>query len=87
MAETTNISIRMEKTLKEQAEELFWELGMNMTTAFTIFVRQSLRQRAIPFEITTQADPFYNEHNQQLLLQAINDLKNGKGVEHDLIEA
>jgi DNA-damage-inducible protein J len=60
---------------------------MNMMTAFTIFVRQSLRQRAIPFGITTQSDPFYNEHNQQLLLQAINDLKNGKGVEHNLIEA
>lgn len=50
--ETTNISIRMEKKLKEQAENLFSELGMNMTTAFNIFVRQSVRQGKIPFEIS-----------------------------------
>ncbi len=52
MAETTNLSIRMYKKLKEQAEQLFSELGMNMTTAFNIFVRQSVRQGKIPFEIS-----------------------------------
>ena len=50
--ETTNINIRIEKKLKEQAENLFSELGMNMTTAFNIFVRQSVRQGKIPFEIS-----------------------------------
>lgn len=48
---TTNISIRMDKDLKEQAESLFSELGMNMTTAFNIFLRQSVRQGKIPFEV------------------------------------
>ena len=50
--ETTNISIRMEKDLKEQAESLFSALGMNMTTAFNIFLRQSVRQGKIPFEVS-----------------------------------
>jgi DNA-damage-inducible protein J len=50
--ETTNLSIRMDKALKEQAEILFSELGMNMTTALNIFVRQSVRQGKIPFEIS-----------------------------------
>jgi DNA-damage-inducible protein J len=48
---TTNISIRMDSKLKEQADELFNELGMSMTTAFNIFIRQSLREGGIPFEI------------------------------------
>ena len=52
MAKTTNLSIRIDKELKEQAEQLFSELGMNMTTAFNIFVRQAVRQRKIPFEIS-----------------------------------
>ena len=39
-----NISIRMEDKLKQQAEELFSDLGMNLTTAITIFVKQSLRE-------------------------------------------
>lgn len=49
---TTNISIRMDNELKKQADALFEELGMNITTAFNIFVRQSLREGRIPFDIT-----------------------------------
>ena len=48
---TTNISIRMDSELKTQADALFAELGMNLSTAFNIFVRQSLREGGIPFEI------------------------------------
>ena len=47
----TNISIRMDADLKAQADALFNELGMNLTTAFNIFVRQSLREGGIPFEV------------------------------------
>lgn len=49
---TTNISIRMDSDLKAQAEILFGEMGMNMTMAFNIFVRQSIREGRIPFEIS-----------------------------------
>jgi DNA-damage-inducible protein J len=49
---TVNLSIRMDKELKEQAESLFSALGMNMTTALNIFLRQAVRQRKIPFEIS-----------------------------------
>jgi len=48
---TTNISIRMDTELKA-ADALFSELGMNLTTAFNIFVRQSIRKGGIPFEIS-----------------------------------
>lgn len=51
MADTTNISIRMDVELKKQAEQLFSELGMNMTTAFNIFLRQAVRQQRIPFDV------------------------------------
>ena len=52
MANTTNISIRMDNDVKAKADALFGELGMNLTTAFNIFVRQSLREGKIPFEIS-----------------------------------
>ena len=48
---TTNVSIRMDSDLKAQADALFAELGMNLSTAFNVFVRQSLRDGGIPFEI------------------------------------
>lgn len=52
MAEnTTNISIRMDKQLKAEADAFFADLGMNLSTAFNIFVRQSLREGRIPFSI------------------------------------
>lgn len=44
-------SIRMNSELKAQADALFAELGMNLSTTFNIFVRQSLREGGIPFEI------------------------------------
>ncbi len=49
---TTNISIRMDSELKAKADALFSDLGMILTTAFNIFVRQSLREGRIPFEIS-----------------------------------
>ena len=51
-SKVTNISIRMDSDLKAQADALFNELGMNISTAFNIFVRQSLRDGKIPFEIS-----------------------------------
>lgn len=48
---TVNVTIRMDENLKKQADVLFSELGMNMTTAFTIFTKQAIREQGIPFNI------------------------------------
>ena len=48
---TTNINIQMDSDLKAQADALFGELGMDLSTAFNIFVRQALREGRIPFNI------------------------------------
>ena len=49
---TTNVSFRIDTEIKNQADYLFSQLGLNMTTAFTIFLRQSIREGSIPFPIT-----------------------------------
>ena len=71
--QTINLSIRMDKELKEKAEDLFSELGMNMTTAMNVFVRQSVRQGKIPFEITL------NKPNEETLaaIREIEGMRNG----------
>ena len=51
MSSTTNICIRVDTELKAEAEALFSELGMNLTTAVTVFLRQAVRESRIPFEI------------------------------------
>ncbi|MCM1496333.1 MAG: type II toxin-antitoxin system RelB/DinJ family antitoxin [Bacteroides sp.] len=48
---TTNLNIRTDKDIKLAAEKIFEELGLNMTTAVNIFLRQSIRERGIPFEL------------------------------------
>ena len=49
--ETTNLNIRTDKAVKEQAEEIFAELGLNMTTAVNIFLRTAVREHGIPFPL------------------------------------
>jgi len=78
-----NVTIRLDREVKEDAEILFKELGMNFSTAVNIFARQSLRQGRIPFEIF---DPFYSPQNQAVLLRAVADAEVGRVTEHDLIE-
>ena len=52
MANISNVSFRIDSDLKSQADALFSQLGMNMTTAFNIFLRQAVREGCIPFDIT-----------------------------------
>ena len=48
---STSMNIRMDSEVKKQAEDLFSKLGINMTTAINIFLRQSIREHGIPFEL------------------------------------
>ena len=48
---TTNLNIRIDKDIKDQAEEIFNELGLNMTTAVNMFLRTAIREQGIPFEL------------------------------------
>jgi DNA-damage-inducible protein J len=64
----------MDDTLKAQAETLFAELGMNITTAFTIFTRAAVRQRGIPFEINAPDDS-YRYFNSEAQRREWEDMK------------
>lgn len=51
MADTTNFSVRIDSDIKKQCEELYNDLGMTLTTAINVFLRQSLRVGGLPFEL------------------------------------
>lgn len=57
----TLINFRMDTDLKRSMEEVCRDLGMNMTTAFTIFAKKMSRERRIPFDVSV--DPFYSPAN------------------------
>ena len=51
MANTTNFSVRMDSDIKKQCEAMYSELGINLTTAINVFLRQSLRVGGFPFDV------------------------------------
>jgi len=82
MGNTTNLSIRIDRNLKEEADQVFTALGMNLTTAITVFVRQAVRQKKIPFEIALYPDDNGNGDLMRSAMAATeriwqNSLRNG----------
>ena len=61
---TTNVTIRMDSVLKQEAETLFNDLGLNMTTAFVAFAKQAVREQRIPFMLSREIP---NEETRQAI--------------------
>ena len=85
MAQTT-FSVRMDSDVKRRFDDFCSQVGMNTTVAFNMFARAVLRERRLPFDVTTDSDPFYNESNLAHLRRGVAALNDGKGVEHDIVE-
>ena len=54
MSQTTNINIRMDSKLKKEFEEFCQDVGMSMSTAFTLFAKKTVRENQIPFTISRE---------------------------------
>lgn len=79
-----NLNIRIDDNLKKQAEMVVSDLGLTLSSATTLFLKQVVRCNGIPFEL--KADPFYSVENQTRLLAAKNQIENTGGTVHELIE-
>ncbi len=80
------VNFRIDEELKQDMEQTCQELGMNMTTAFTIFAKKMTREKRIPFDVSV--DPFYSESNMNYLKKVVSEIESGKAklTEHGLIE-
>ena len=72
------INIRMDEELKKEMEIVCNDLGMNITTAFTIFAKKLTREKRIPFNVSI--DPFYSNENIKAIEKSINEVKERKVV-------
>ena len=52
----TSMTIRMNKEIKQQAQQIFANLGMDMTTAINIFLRQAIYYKGFPFDVRLQGE-------------------------------
>lgn len=66
-------NIKIDATLKHESQVLFDSLGLNLTTAVNMFLRQAVREQAIPFRIGTPIPNFET-------LRSIEDARNGIGL-------
>lgn len=80
----TSINIRMDEELKKSFEDVCQQLGLNMTTAITIFAKKMSREKRIPFEVSI--DSFYSISNMEALKESIKELEDGKIVTKTLDE-
>ena len=69
ISNSTNLNIRVDSKLKKEADELFKRLGLNMSSAINVFLSQSVREQAIPFEIR-------EDTSNKELLSALKEAKN-----------
>ncbi len=74
MSNAINMSFRVDKGLKQQADILFKKLGINTSAALNMFLTQSVREQSIPFV------PTMNVPNERLLsaIQEVEDIESGK---------
>ncbi len=84
MSNLASVSFRIDSILKAQAENLFKELGMNMTTAFNIFLKQSVREGKIPFEVSLHTP---NSDTISALIESKELLSNPNTIKYDVEDA
>ena len=84
---SVNVNFRMDEELKKNMEQVCSDMGMTMSTAFTVFATKVTREKRIPFEINV-VDPFYSESNMAHLEKIVRDIEEGRAhfEEHEMIE-
>ena len=82
------INVRMDAGLKAQFNEFCEQTGMTMSTAVSMFARDTVRNQSLPFMVTTQRrradDPFWSDANQQRLRESIAEMEKTGGVAHEV---
>ena len=74
------LSVRIEEDIKKKFDRFCNDAGLNPSIAVNMFIRATLRQRKIPFEISGEYDPFHSKTNKDRLLKAVKDANDGKNM-------
>ena len=77
---TTNLNIRIDEDLKKSAEQLFNDLGLNMSSAITVFLRSAVDYNGIPFEIK-KSGRMQTVSDEELLSVSGSLMKNNEAYE------
>ena len=80
-----NVQVRVDDSLRTQAQAVANSMGMDLASAVRIFLTQMVRENGLPFRPV--GDQFYSVQNQAHLAKVVEDLNSGRNIStHDLIE-
>ena len=88
----TSITIRIDETIKQDAETLFEKLGISISGAINIFFRQAIREQAIPFPIRAKTEAevryeeYFNPYNMKILMESIAQAERGETISFTVAE-
>lgn len=85
MAQST-LTARVDSQDKIAFDAFCSNVGLNTSTAINLFVKAVLRENRIPFEIAQNPDPFFSESNISYVKKSVQELRDGKGTAHELME-
>ena len=80
------LSVRVEEDVKRNFDSFCDDVGLNPSVAVNMFIKATLKQRKIPFEIASGYDPFHSNANKSRLLKAVKDAEQGKNMITKTIE-
>jgi len=72
------VTVRVDKNLKNSADNLFERLGLNMTTAFNVFLRKAVDENAIPFSVSAKSTGFAGGYSADDISRVFSDAVHGE---------
>jgi len=81
---TTQMNVRIDETVKQQAEELLQGLGLSMSTAINLFARAVIREQGLPFEVKYNTSSFTEQEVKKIdkgLLKSEKDIAEGRTID------
>ena len=80
MAKDANLSIRVDKEIKEKAEEVLKRLGIPMSSAINIFLNQIIIRQGLPFDVKISEPVFIEDLTEKELIEMLEEAKNDDGI-------
>lgn len=82
---TKSVNFRVKEELKTNAEALLSEMGLTMSSALNLFLKQRVNKRALPFTVEA-ADPFYSKINQESFVNRLKKYEQDEKIKDPTIE-
>lgn len=80
-----SVTFKMEEKLKFDLENFCDDLGMSLSTFFSVVAKKALRERKLDLDLSDYNDPFYSKKNMEILLKSKEEIEKTGGTIHEVL--